>query len=346
MSQLKAEFVKTGYWVNLAKGPVRSSAITRKLPSSNTSLNFQVMGATITTSTTTGNLVIALLAVLTTLGTTHLWNLITFTYYQCHLHYRPADGLYWQQQALLRTLPTPATLVSDWLRLWWSWRKRTDKVLQRTLPPVAISFIFTVAIVAAGIFSSYIVDGKNIEVLVRSRFCGPLNFEAFLPDTDTYDPIAVIKHYSKITALGYSYAKDCYETGNQPERCQIFIQPTVPIRQERVECPFGNRLCKNIDLPGIVLDSDYVNLNSFGLNLEEKDRVGYRKRTTCAVFELRDHSVIINAADLESFEYLYGEKPYKDEQLVLLYFGESSYADFTFSTSLFRQNFSGTLTVE
>ena len=52
--ELDARFVKQGYWVNLSDG--------------------RTMGQTITTDAKTGRVVIALLAVLTALGMSHVWS--------------------------------------------------------------------------------------------------------------------------------------------------------------------------------------------------------------------------------------------------------------------------------
>jgi len=52
-------------------------------------------------------------------GAAHLWHLITFVYHQFRANGRPSDGLFRQQQALLRTLPTPSSLMVDSINLWW-----------------------------------------------------------------------------------------------------------------------------------------------------------------------------------------------------------------------------------
>lgn len=76
------------------------------------------MGRNITTDSRTGTLVVAILAVITTCGTTNLWNLVTFCFHQYRVNSSHTDGLFRQQQALLRTLPTPSALTSDWVKLW------------------------------------------------------------------------------------------------------------------------------------------------------------------------------------------------------------------------------------
>ena len=63
MAQLPAKYVERGMWVNEEEGPV--------------------FGRVITANSRTGTLVVAILAVITAFGTTHLWNLITFFITRC-----------------------------------------------------------------------------------------------------------------------------------------------------------------------------------------------------------------------------------------------------------------------
>ena len=83
MSRILPKYVKRGMWVDQEHGPV--------------------MGRIITTDSQTGNIVVALLAVTTAFGMTHLWNLVVFAYHQIRTR-NVANGHVRQQQALLRTL--------------------------------------------------------------------------------------------------------------------------------------------------------------------------------------------------------------------------------------------------
>lgn len=275
------------------------------------------MGRTITTDTQTGNLIVAFLAVLASIGMNSLWNLILFTYYQLRLKTKYRDGLAMQQQALLRTLPTSSTLTSECLRLWWAWRTRTRKASMRSLVQNVLGSAFTIVISVVGIFSSYLVDGTNIEVLVSSPSCRPLDTTKFLKGS-----VGNGADYSGyVMDLGYACAKDCYETPPLPDHCKTFIRPTVKFNQTRVECPFDPSLCKNISLPGIMLDSGLVNIGQFGTNLQPKDNVKYRKRTTCAVFELKNHQTSTKASDYPDYQKWLGPMQYPEEESILVNLG-------------------------
>lgn len=107
MSEVEAQFVKRGLWVNWSKG--------------------SVMGHTLTIDASISNVVVALLAICTSIGTAQLFNVAIFLYHQIRAHGEPSDGLYWQQQALLRTFPAPTALVADYMKLWWNWRTKTKR---------------------------------------------------------------------------------------------------------------------------------------------------------------------------------------------------------------------------
>jgi hypothetical protein len=292
------------------------------------------MGQTITTTTKTGNILVALMAILTTLGTNHFWTLVVFGYHQMRVNTSPRDGLLVQQQALIRTLPGPFAMLTDWLKLWWVWRKRVNRALIRCVPLVALAIIFAALTIAVGIFSSYLADGTNITVLVQSPYCGPVDF---LGD-DVEGPRAnfnIWSHeYMKSTAdLAAAYERDCYANRTaMPERCRIFTRPTLPFQQQRVACPFEPSMCKNISEPGLAIDTGMLDLaGHFGFNLAARDKVQFRRKATCAVLELDRHYEVLNASDSSDFEQFSGRAPWVGEREMRMYLGATEAANYTYA---------------
>ncbi|KAF2183698.1 hypothetical protein K469DRAFT_667950 [Zopfia rhizophila CBS 207.26] len=270
MSELNGQFVKHGFWVNLKDGPV--------------------MGQTFTTTTRNGTVVVALLAVLSSLATTHLWHLITFLIHQFRANGRPADGLFRQQQVILRTLPAPSSLMADSVKVYWAWRD-SNRAFIRCLPQFLLATTFTLATVSAGIFSSFAVSNENLEVLVQSPGCGYINRTTMVASqgTNTY--------WNRIKGFTDSYSRACYSAENTLEsQCSnIFIEPHVPFSKETAACPFDESMCVG---EAISLDSGLSHLNErLGMNLKKRDRVQFRKKTTCAVLPLEGHSDVINGSD-------------------------------------------------
>ena len=315
MSEIDGRYVKRGMWTNVSKGPTTSKVIT--------------------TDTETGLAVIALLAVLSSLGepkfrksvnvfdnsgTAHLWHLIAFAYHQFRANGRPSDGLFRQQQVLLRTLPTPSSLMADSAKLWWVWRNKTDRVLSRILPSFSVALLCTIGSLTASISSSYIMESTDLEVLVSSSSCGRINMSDI-------SVAPYVGYWTTVGALAKSYAEECY--GNNtvlPERCRAFISPTVSVTVNRTTCPFSPEFCIDTgsgQQNAIALDSGLVDLNDgFGLNLPQKDRVKFRKRTTCGILPVAGHTSIINATTLPKALRRAGAEPMPGEELMLYHWSK------------------------
>ena len=86
------------------------------------------------------------------------------------------DALFRQQQAILRTLPTPSSVVAEAVKLWGAWRKSADRPFLRSALLVLIAILFTAMTVAASIFSTLIVNTGTIDVLVDSTRCAAVGF--------------------------------------------------------------------------------------------------------------------------------------------------------------------------
>lgn len=298
------------------------------------------MGQTITTTTKTGNLLVALMAVLTTLGTSHLWSLVLFGYHQMRMNTSPRDGLLMQQQALIRTLPGPFAMLTDWLKLWWVWRKRVNRALTRCVSLVFLAIIFAALTIIVGTFSSYLADSTNITVLVQSPYCRPVDFLGNNVEGSTSNFISWRQEYQKkTTGLADSYTRDCYANKTaEPERCRIFTRPKLPFQQQRVACPFEPSMCKNISQPGLAIDTGVLDLNDyFGFNLVADDKVKFRRKATCALLELDGHHDVVNASDISDFEQRFGRAPWAGERTMRMYLGGTMASNYTYSVQYMPQ---------
>jgi len=263
-------------------------------------------------------------------GTAHLWHLLSFAYHQARANGQPADALFRQQQALLRTLPTPSSVMADALKLWWAWRKKTDRPLLRSLTLMVLALVFTIGTIASSIFSSLIVDTGTIEVLVDSPYCGRVNSN---PDNG--------RAYSlNIDELAPRYTSTCYKNGSLPSSCEVFTQPNIPLAIEDAPCPFKNGTwCFSKD--AVKVDSGLLDVGkTFGLNVAGKDRVQYRKVTTCAVLPIDGHWGVYDSNKYPSLRYL---RQVPGDQLAIVSYGtsfeEATWA--TWSVSLTMSNITG-----
>jgi hypothetical protein len=292
------------------------------------------MGKTITTDQRTGNLIVALLAILSTLGTAHLWHLLSFAIHQVRANGRPADALFRQQQALLRTLPTPGTVMVDALKLWWVWKRKARRSTLRSILLVLIALTFSVSTIVASIFSSLVVDTSNLVVLVDSKFCTWSNDNATL---DSIDPTTIL-------AVAVPFADMCYRNESiekQPAACNIYVRPNITFTNTRVPCPFAADWC--VGGFAISLDSGLLDLSKdFGLNIPSTSGMRYRKKSTCAILPTENHLQVVNKTDYPGGA---GQSALSGEEAVLLNYGKRTGdpGNATVVSSLLRSNLTNTI---
>ena len=229
--------------------------------------------------------------------------------------------------------------MADSAKLWWLWRKRSDRVLVRSLPQFSLAFLCAVGSIAASISSSYVVSSSDLEVLVSSPLCGHVN---------SSQPINAFRAQSNaIRSIAAPYAQGCYRnTTVLPVRCQAFVRPYIAFTSEKVACPFNATFCMGSESdnhPAVAVDSGLIDLNDgFGLNLPKRDRVSYRRRTTCTVLPVVDRTSILNASDFPA--RLQSHDAFPGEQVMLFHDGEhpslGDWKNTTMFLSLVRANMS------
>jgi len=265
---------------------------------------------------------------LITLSTTRLWSLLLFSIHQVRAKGRPADGLFRQQQALLRAAPSPASLLADWTKLWLVWRKRTRNSARRSLLHILIALVFTTVTIVAGLFSSYIVRTSNLEVLVSGSRCGPILAKV--------SGNAVYNYLAKVGARGDAFAQNCYQYSTPlPAQCQVFVTPNIPLQVQPSECPYGEKICLDTKYSGVTVDSGLVDATRvFGWNHGPNDLVKYRRKATCGILKVDGYQSIHLAKDLFPVG---SDRPYfPGEQAVAGWYEDRP--DFSFFVSLITSN--------
>ena len=251
------------------------------------------MGQTLTVEARTGTVIVALLTILASVGTAQLWNLFTFLYHQYRADGKDADGLFWQHQALLRTMPTPTALMADTLKLSWTWRSKVPRALLRCSLPFFIALCFAIAAIAAGISTAFAIDSSNIEILVDSPFCGRFNY------TKVYANRSVSTLLASIDATVDTYAMNCYQNNTSlPAPCRnTFSRPNISFSAGPAPCPWNTTMCPGGELPALLMDSGLVDMRvHFGLNVSPEDTVKLQRKTTCNFLPMEDRVVVRNAS--------------------------------------------------
>lgn len=128
--------VYLGQWINWSRG--------------------RVLGATLTMTRTSGNLLIAFMAFFVAIVAARFWRILCLV-----LHFRlssdqPGDALYHQRQAVLRNASNPEEGFWTFFDLVLAWRKGARRPFWRLVPPLLLAAACVVAFTLAGGFSSSI----------------------------------------------------------------------------------------------------------------------------------------------------------------------------------------------
>ncbi|KAF1915506.1 hypothetical protein BDU57DRAFT_452145, partial [Ampelomyces quisqualis] len=252
-----------------------------------------ILGQTLTVETRTGTIIVALLTILASVGTAQLWNIFTFLYHQYSANGKDADGLFWQHQALLRTMPAPTALMAETLKLSWAWRSKTPRAFLRCSIPFLLALCFAIASIAAGISTAFAIDSSNIEILVNSPLCGRFNYTKVYASRSTSTLLASIK------ANVDTYASNCYQDNpSLPAPCRnTFTRSNISFRAEPAPCPWNTTMCPKGDLPALLMDSGMLDLRDhFGLNLPPGETVKIQKKTTCNVLPIDNRIITRNVS--------------------------------------------------
>ncbi|EON69223.1 hypothetical protein W97_08482 [Coniosporium apollinis CBS 100218] len=261
--------VYIGTWVNWTKG--------------------SVLGSTVTISADHGAYLVAFLALFVRWAGAHLWSIICFCLHQWRSTPEERDGLYHQQQAVLRNALSDSSVLWFLTKLGWNWKNNTHGAIRRNVPLMIITVSHMIIFAICGIFSSRVTSVGD-EVLIRSPICGWTEELRALSLGDTYNQhdydIADALYTTAHSTLqkGSSYARQCYgeSASNWGSICSTYAQPRINSQVDgKAQCPFPDGVCNTTN--AFSVDSGYIDSDShLGINMPPGDRVKYRKVTTCA----------------------------------------------------------------
>ena len=255
--------IYNGIWINWSQGYVR--------------------GATLTTTTSGGAILVAFLALFVQFTGSQLWGISRFIIHQIRVSNKSRDALYHQQQVILRN-SSPADAARGFTQVGWGWRSRANNPTRRSLPIALVALAHSITFLLAAILSSTAYTSQSDEVLVSSPHCGLMNYNT----TDISAVLNILNAYRVETLTdSASYARSCYSfegTSRTWQDCSTFAAPRLPTTQSNASCQFKEGTCT---APSIQLDTGLMDSNLFfGMNAPPTDRVNIRKVTTCAPIEV------------------------------------------------------------
>ncbi|KAI9795054.1 MAG: hypothetical protein M1816_000076 [Peltula sp. TS41687] len=243
----------------------------------------RILGATITLSTRSGGLLTAFLAIFVAAAGAALWRILAFIAHQARTSQSPQDGLHHQQQVILRNTGSSGVASWEFLQLAYAWWRLAKRPFWRSLPLVLLALINMIAFAVAGVFSAEVTKAAGTSVLVKGNLCG--NWTLNSTDAST----AFVHKTVNDTVTAMSYARSCYGGTYNPIQCNQYVKQSLPYTINRNDtCPFASNLCLRSDKGRYYrapISLDTGNLSShddLGINSEAKNKILYRRKTTCA----------------------------------------------------------------
>lgn len=252
MAALPSDRVYQGFWIDYSRGTV--------------------IGATITTTANTANLIIAITSLLVAFTGAHLWELVAFVHHSRISSRDPQPTLHRQRQFLVRNIVSPGAFVLEMIKVGWGWRRHHPWASLFFMALVAL--ICSVGFLTAGIFVSLLVSNSGIQVLAKSASCGFVSWQnESTPLHRSYQQQALKQ--------AINYAEECYNKTGELPQCNIYAQPNITIQHvSEADCPFPG-LCTGhtaLRLDTGLMDSKEV----FGINMPSNLRVQMQRAITCA----------------------------------------------------------------
>lgn len=204
------------------------------------------------------------------------------------------DGLFHQQQSILRNATTAPNALWGLIRSALAWRSKVTSPIRNSLPLMTITIFHLSFFAVAGLLSSRVTSTIAGQSLVKSGTCGiPTEIENLraidpinLKDEELliFNTEAVLGRLS--IAKGAAYVRSCYSdnTNAASAGCNIFVRShLVGIDSSAVNnasCPFGSNACATA---AVRYDSGTLHSNEdLGINFPESDSLSFRRVTTCA----------------------------------------------------------------
>ncbi|KAJ9628419.1 hypothetical protein H2204_009256 [Knufia peltigerae] len=245
----------------------------------------RAQGLTLTVTTSQGAYLIAFLAIFVRLAGSHLWDLLCYAWFHARQTTGPRDGLYHQQQALLRNNLSDNRAIWQFSAAGYAWRNKVPGSIRRTIPFLFTALIYFLSFSAAGIFSSNVASVQST-VLISGPVCGEL------PDVQVFNVSGMIKQAFvstwrlsawKNAQISSSSCHAYNTTGPQQyfQDCKAWGRQFVPWNVTAgLECPFANEMCRD----GLTVQVETPFIDShlhLGINAPAKDRIQMRNVMRC-----------------------------------------------------------------
>ncbi|KUJ17991.1 uncharacterized protein LY89DRAFT_668190 [Mollisia scopiformis] len=242
----------------------------------------RVGGSTITLTKGAGNVLIAALAIFIQLTGARSWSIISFIAHQIRASRQAKDGLYHQQQAILRNNNSDLSTIWQFTRIGWAWRRQL-KTFRKSAILLLTANIHLIAFLAAGLLASHFTKASSEVLLARSSSCGPWPINATGVNETTLPHVIGYRSYAAdAMQSSKEYVESCLAESQSLPECDIYKNPQIPWTETRTDCPFADGFCLGSANTSLTMTTGLIDSrNDNGINGPNKDRVQWRRTATC-----------------------------------------------------------------
>ncbi|KAH5522543.1 hypothetical protein HBI23_104690 [Parastagonospora nodorum] len=273
--------IKTGFWINWEHGAI--------------------VGSTLTLPTVYGLILVSFLTLFVQFSGGCLWRALCFILHQSRSTTAARDGLFHQQQIILRNAITAPNALWGLGRSAVLWKSRAAAPFSRSLPLLFVAVLHIACFAAAGLLSSQIASTEAGQALVDSKACGyPRKLATLrtasskdLSDVDLNIFNAQVLQGRFTVSKSTAYVSSCYNNNNSASGdCNHFVKRNLMGEKSSADmqasCPFGADTCltKAVRYDSGLLSSN----NDVGINLPPTSSVMFRRVTTCAPIQVNKYA--------------------------------------------------------
>jgi hypothetical protein len=204
------------------------------------------------------------------------------------------DGLFHQQQVILRNSITAPVALWDFFQSARTWKGKVDSPIRKSLSLLFITTFHIAFFATASLFSSRVTDTYTNLALIRPGTCGfpveienPRNVHSVLLNPDELLKLNVESILGRLAyTKSAAYVRSCYndDTSAAIAICNVFVKPHLSGLEasavRNATCPFGSDACIT---PAARFDSGHLHSGEdLGINMPDSDSLTMRRVTTCA----------------------------------------------------------------
>lgn len=219
------------------------------------------------------------------------WGIMRFITHQIRSTSQARDGLFHQQQAILRNDGSDFSTVWLFARMAHAWRKRSPNTFWKSIGLILIGTIHLIAFGAASVLASHITTSDSQVLVVRSPYCGPWSQITATNSSVLTEGIPFVTYKDTTMQASDKYVENCLAQKQSLPECNVFKQRKLHwTSSTNNPCRFGD-LCLGSGNDSLYLDTGLIDSREeFGINGKDGDRVQWRKNTTCVPIKTNGYS--------------------------------------------------------